>query len=250
MEIILPRLVLIFFIFYSTSLFSLESENKILSLNRTYIALGNRATPLKLEFAFRQRLFEESQLFIGYHQKTLWDINKDSSPILDTNYNPHLFYDLGECKEIYWTLGIFEHLSNGEEGNLSRGTNMSFINTYKIFFTQIAKIEISSKFFLTYKTDSASPDLNEYMGTWSLMTKISNFLPIIKNYHAVEFRLNPGGRYGTKFNKGHQEVNLFYQPSEKALHTFFAQFFTGKNESLIDYKTYHRSIRLGLSLTF
>lgn len=235
---------------FCTSLKALEAEKEVLSLNRNYVAIGDRVTPLKLEFGFRQRLFEDKELFLGYHQKSIWDVHSDSSPILDTNYNPHLYYSLGTKSEINWTLGIFEHLSNGGNKINSRGTNMSFLNAYKTLNFSFAGFELGAKIFVTYKTDEISPDLNEYLGTWSLMAKVFNFLPFIKNYHSFEVRLNSGGKYGEDFSKGNIEAGLYYQPSKKALHTLFIQFFSGRNESLIDYKTYHRSTRLGLSFAF
>jgi outer membrane phospholipase A len=237
-------------VLFCTSLYGIESEKEVLSLNRNYVAIGDKSTPLKLEFGFRQRLFEDGHLFFGYHQKSIWDVHSNSSPILDTNYNPHLYYDLGSWSDIHWNLGIFEHLSNGGGRALSRGTNMSFINAYKTLHYSDVGFEFGTKLFITYKTDEGSSDLNEYMGTWSLMAKVFNFVPILENYHSMEVRVNSGGKYGGDFSKGNVELAVYYQPFQKALHTLFVQVFSGRNESLVDYKTYHHSTRIGLSLVF
>jgi outer membrane phospholipase A len=167
--------------------------------------------------------------------------------VLDSNYNPHILYDLGFYKEIYWTLGLIEHLSNGGTGSRSRGTNMSFIHAFKsIAFTK-ARLDIGIKTFVSYKKDNGSPDVNEYMGTWALMIRLNNFLPL-ENYHAVEFRSNAGGKYGTKFSKGSNEISFYYQPTLDARFTIYSQVFSGRNEYLLDYKAYHRSARAGISL--
>lgn len=223
-------------------------EKEIISLNRTYLGLGDRSTPIKLELSFKHRLIEDNGLFIGYHQKSFWDINNGSSPVLDSNYNPHIFYDLGEYKDIHWTLGILEHLSNGGTNNRSRGTNMSFIHGYKTFTYSHFKLDVGAKLFASYKKDDGSPDINEYMGTWALMLRFKEFLPL-DTFHAFEYRTNAGGKYGTKYNNGSHEFSFFYQPSKKTLFTIFTQYFIGRNEYLLDYKSYHQAARVGISLT-
>lgn len=227
----------------------LEIKPEIINLDRTYLAIGDRSTPIKLEFSFKHRFFERGKFYFGYHQKSFWDINNRSSPVLDTNFNPHLLYDLGEHKDIYWTLGIFEHLSNGGLDDRSRGTNMSYIHAAKKLSYTSVKIDILAKAFISYKKDNDSPDITEYMGIWSAVFRFREFLPL-ENYHALEYRINSGGEFGTKLNKGNSEVSLYFQPAPKYLFNIYAQLFFGKNEYLLDYKVYHRSARIGIAFVY
>lgn len=233
-------------IFISNNLFALESEKEIISLNRTYLAIGDKSTPVKLELGFKHKLIDHSEFYIGYHQKSLWDINNGSSPVLDSNYNPHIYYNLGNYYNINWTLGILEHLSNGGSGERSRGTNMSFIHGYKEF----SHLDIGLKAFASYKKDNGSPDINEYMGTWALMLRFKNIIPFIGNYHAFEIRSNAGGKYGTKLSNGSNEFSIYYRPTVNANFNIYAQYFTGRNEYLLDYKTYHNKSRVGILLSY
>lgn len=166
--------------------------------------------------------------------------------MLDSNYNPHIYYKLGDYRGILWNLGILEHLSNGGSGNRSRGTNMSFIHGYKEF----PNLDIGFKIFASYKKDNGSPDMNEYMGIWAVMIKVKNILPFLENNHAFEIRSNAGGKYGTKLSKGSHEFGLYYNPSKTANFNIYAQYFLGRNEYLLEYKTYHRSARVGIALNF
>lgn len=230
-------------------IFASEKLSPILNLDRTYLAFGDRITPIKLEFSFNYRFFDEGKLYLGYHQKSFWDINNRSSPVLDTNFNPQLFYDLGEHKDIYWTLGIFEHLSNGGLDHRSRGTNMSYIHALKKLTLKKVKIDIMAKAFVSYKKDNDSPDINEYMGIWSAVLRFKEFLPL-ENYHALEYRINSGGEYGTDLDKGNSEFGFYYQPVKNALFNIYTQFFFGRNEYLLDYKIYHRSARIGIAFVY
>ena len=244
------KLISIFLvILFSLPLYAVEAENEILSLNKNYFAFGDKSTPIKLEFSFKHRLFETGQLYFGYHQKFIWDVNNGSSPILDSNYNPQIFYDLGRYQDIQWSLGLIEHISNGQSNDRSRGINMSFIQGYKSFIYSVATFDIGTKFFVSYKKDNGSPDINEYMGTWALMVRMKSFLPLSQK-HSIEYRTNAGGKYGTKFGKGQHEFNFYFQPTSDAQFSIFAQYFIGRNEYLLQYKTFHEATRIGISLLF
>ncbi|MFA6238024.1 MAG: phospholipase A [Bacteriovorax sp.] len=243
-QLLIPLIFLLSF--YSSLIYANNEKPEIISLDRTYLALGDRSTPIKLEFNFKHRFFEEGKLAFGYHQKSFWDINNRSSPVLDTNFNPHLYYDLGEYKDIYFNLGIFEHLSNGGLDDRSRGTNMSYLHALKNFSFFHVKVNIAAKVFVSYKIDNDSPDINEYMGIWSAKLRLNELFPF-ENHHALEYRINSGGKYGTKFNKGNNEFSFYYQPVKKSLFNIYAQLFFGRNEHLLDYKIYHRAARIGIS---
>lgn len=223
---------------------------EIFTQEKNYYAIGDKSVPSKLEFGFKYQLFNEQNWYFGYHQKTFWDINKNSSPVVDTNYNPQLFYHLGEYYGIFWNLGIFEHLSNGQTGVRSRGDNLSYLQMTKTIHYEKTELDYGVKVFISYRKDKGSPDVVDYEGIWRGFVRVKNFLSFYSLYHAIELRVSPGGAWGTNFSNGNLELNLYFLPHRNAKFNIFAQAFTGRNEFLLDYKEYHNNYRLGISPIF
>ncbi len=221
---------------------------KVITLGRTYFGMGDSHTPIKAEFVWEKQFFDNLPLHMAYHQKTLWDVNSGSSPVLDTNYNPMLYYALGDFMGWETTLGILEHLSNGQTGDRSRGINMSFINFFRTLKFGSQAFELGLKFYVSYKKDNGSPDIVDYEGIWKGSLNILNplrFMTSLENN--LELRVAPGGTWGQKFENGNFEASFKIFPSSKARFSIYSQFFTGRNEYLLDYKVYHRAIRLGIA---
>lgn len=208
--------------------------------------MGDRSTPIKAEIGVRYQLFDEGKLYFAYHHKTLWDINNGSSPVLDSNYNPSIFYHFGLFYQWRVNLGIIEHLSNGQVDEKSRGINMSFIQFMRNFSFDKATVDIGAKFFVSYKIDNGSADIVDYEGIWKALIRINNFLSFINFNHSFEVRLSPGGKWGTKFSNGNVEFGLKTRPIKNAHFSFYLQYFTGRNEYLLDYKVYHQYGRIGI----
>lgn len=217
-------------------------------MHRSHFLIGDRTVPIKAELGFDYQLFEEGRLFVGYHHKTLWDVNNGSSPVIDSNYNPSIFYSLGEFHQWEIHLGILEHLSNGQRGVNSRGTNMSYLHFLRSFIFNRLKVELGGKVFASYKIDNGSPDIVDYMGIWAGLMRVRNFASFINFDHSFEFRISPGGKWGTKFSNGNLELGLKMRPIRLSRFNFYLQYFSGRNEYLLDYKVYHQVGRLGISL--
>lgn len=229
--------------------FSIE-ESEIFTNHKNYIGLGDKANPTKLEFGLKYQVYEDEKLFFAYHQKTLWDINNGSSPVLDSNYNPQLYQSFGEHWGWFWNLGIIEHLSNGQTGDRSRGVNLSYLQMTRTFILNHGEVDIGFKFFVSYRKDNGSPDITDYEGIWRGFIRVKNFLSFYPLYHAVDFRVAPGGSWGTDFSNGNIELNLYAQPHRKAKFTIFGQVFSGRNEYLLDMRKYHQTYRLGVAANF
>ncbi len=244
------RKILCLLSFLTLSTQVLAESPDAFQLKRNYLAIGDRSTPIKAEFGFIFPAFKEGNLYLGYHQKSFWDINNGSSPVVDSNYNPQILYKLNEWKDIEWTLGILEHLSNGQTGNRSRGINMSTLQGIKRFKESWGELDLGLKLLATYKMDNGSPDMNNYFGPWAAIMRLKNFIPGLTLNHRFEVRYHSGGKSGTKFENGNLEGGVFLQPSQNALFDLYLQYFTGRNEYFLAYKEYHRNARLGLSFNF
>ncbi|MDH4468227.1 MAG: phospholipase A [Bacteriovoracaceae bacterium] len=240
----------LFFIFVTTlPSYGIEST-EIFTLHKNYLALGDKSTPVKFEFGFKYQFLQDVNLYFGYHQKTLWDINNGSSPVLDTNYNPQLFYSLGEHYGWFWNLGIIEHLSNGQTGSRSRGVNLSYLQMTKSISFERMEMDFGWKGFISYRKDDGSPDIVDYEGIWRGFVRLKNFLSFDPLYHAVELRVSPGGEWGSDFSNGNWELNFFFLPHASAKFTVFAQVFNGRSEYLLDNKEYHEAYRAGVAANF
>jgi outer membrane phospholipase A len=233
-------------------IFSIHStakvENEIITMDRNYFSVGSKAVPTKGELGFDYQLFEEGKLFLGYNHKTLWNIREPSSPVLDSNYNPSLFYSLGFIYEWEVNVGIFEHLSNGKNGQDSRGTNMSYLHFFRTFSLHNAKIDLAGKAFISYKKSDSNSDIVDYMGIWKGMIRLREFIPFLNFQHSFEIRLAPGGKWGTDFSNGHIELGLKLRPIKASRFDFYCQYFNGRNEYLLDYQQYQNVVRFGMSL--
>jgi outer membrane phospholipase A len=226
--------------------FDIRCED-IYDLDRSYFALGDSTTPIKAEFSFSKKFYDKLPLSFGYHHKTIWDVNKGSSPVVDSNYNPHLFYQFENVDKWQLTLGILEHLSNGQVDDKSRGLNMSYFHFGRVLNYSHLRVIFGFKIYISYKKDNGSEDIVNYNGIWkSRLTLLNpfNFLTLIT--HSLEFRFAPGGQWGTKVQNGNIEASLNFEPFSESNVKAFIQFFRGRNEYLLDYKVYHNALRIGM----
>ena len=239
-------LLTIFFIFshFATA----RVGNEIITMDRNYFSIGSKSVPTKGELGFDYQLFEEGKLFIGYNHKTLWNIREESAPVLDSNYNPSLFYSLGLFKEWEVNLGLFEHLSNGKSGQDSRGSNMSYLHFFRTFTFKKAKIDVATKAFVSYMLSDKNEDLVDYMGVWTGLIRFRDFLPLSRLKHSFEIRISPGGKWGADFSDGNIEIGLKIRPVHRSRFDFYCQYFNGRNEYLLNYKQYQNVLRVGVSL--
>ncbi|MCC5024430.1 MAG: phospholipase A [Candidatus Synoicihabitans palmerolidicus] len=108
-----------------------------------YFIYGPDTPAAKFQFSFKYRLSTLHQrtpaslpttLQFGYTQRSLWDIDGNSSPFYDTSYMPAVFIErLAAAPDeadygLSW-LGLqagFGHESNGRDGDVSRSYNKVF----------------------------------------------------------------------------------------------------------------------------
>jgi outer membrane phospholipase A len=71
--------------------------------------------------------------YIGYTQTSLWDLDSDSNPFVDTTYNPSVFWNkdsIWQTPDQKWFIGMnagVEHRSNGKDDEDSRSLNDFYI---------------------------------------------------------------------------------------------------------------------------
>lgn len=124
-----------------------QHESPINTYKTNYFSInnwpGNKSSQAKFQISMKFSvlkpdlyIFKRSYfpIYIGYTQKSLWNIGQPSAPFEETNYNPELFLDYQVNRTIYnrlklrnITVGLFEHESNGMSEADSRSWNRQYI---------------------------------------------------------------------------------------------------------------------------
>ena len=204
---------------------------------------GNRNARFQLSFKFRIFQPEDMRsrglidnLYFGYTQYSLWDLESPSAPFRDTSYRPSLFYylpDLGIHNSILSRMAIstgLEHESNGRDGAQSRGINTFFVEpTFTVGNLNDYQLRISPKVYAYLGPTSDNPDIGQYRGHADLKLAVGK-------PDGVEFSTTL--RKGTRNSSGSADSTLSY-PLAKLVPGMagylMASYFYGYGESLLTY---------------
>jgi len=218
---------------------------------------GNRNAKFQLSFKFH--IFQPDDmrsrglidnLYFGYTQFSLWDLQSPSSPFRDTNYRPSLYYylpDLGIHNSVLSRMSIatgVEHESNGRDGPQSRSLNMFFVQPTLTFGDlNDYQFRISPKVYTYIGSLSDNPDIGQYRGHTDL--KLALGKP-----DGIEFATTL--RKGTRSNTGSADSTLSYPIARLIPGTagyLMASYFYGYGESLLTYNQKATpQFRIGYSL--
>lgn len=143
-------------------------------------------TTARFQLSFKYRLFTPDQgddphfwdkLYLGYTQTSLWDLQGESRPFIDTTFNPSLFWlsdNVWTSKSENWRIGAsggIEHASNGKAGTDSRSVNDGFLQpSVNYRFNGGSTLSFSPKVKGYFALDSQNPDYADYAGyvDWNL----------------------------------------------------------------------------------
>jgi phospholipase A1 len=228
-----------------------------------YFIFGPDKPAAKFQFSFKYRLFRRdsapgtpnpslSGLFLGYTQRSVWDVTSYSSPFYDSSYMPELILQslapmktAGRGAGLQW-LGYqvsIQHASNGRAEPDSRSMNLIYVRPMLAFGKRDGWWLVFAPKLFAYIGDlSDNPDIARYQGygEYALMlTKNDNL------------SLSIMGRIGSHGDKGSLQVDLTY-PLKTQLGDFatyaLMQYFNGYGESLLGYNQKSSTVRAGLSL--
>lgn len=205
----------------------------------------------KLSLSLKVKVMENSDFYLAYSQLMFWELAEQSSPFKDVNYNPEIFYrKYVEDRPATWVdVGIFEHESNGQGGDDSRGWNRFYLlYSAEAFSWEEAKFYASFKAWIPYSTEETNEDINEYRGLWELNLTVASFLGESFDRSDLILRVYPGGRTGIDPTQGGQEVTLRLKGSsfKEFLPVFTIQYFNGYGESLLSYNQKESVWRVGI----
>lgn len=225
-----------------------------------YFLYGTEAPAAKFQLSFKYRLrsFDTGgetpprrTVQFGYTQRSLWDIEGDSSPFYDTSYMPSLFYEslspstpahAGGMTWMGFQIG-YQHESNGQNATDSRSLNTLFFRRGVMWGSPDDwHLLASPKLFVYVGGLSDNPDLDDYRGYAEWMVALAKGKGAALTYT---------GRAGKSLDHFTTQFDLTFPIRIKFLDfaTYFTlQYFNGYGESLRAYDQRTESLRAGFSL--
>lgn len=224
-----------------------------------YFDIGTRGqTTARFQISAKYRLFSPSgnrpatwgeNFYLGYTQTSLWDLQGDSMPFIDTTFNPSLFWlsdNMWQSENQSWRLGLntgVEHNSNGKAGDDSRSVNDAYIQPqFNYRFDGGSTLTFAPKVKAYFGVASENSDYADYAGRvdWNLRWAQDNGAVVSAMYRQGDQR-----RRTTQLD--------FAWPLQRTwlnmngyLHL---QYFNGYGETLLGYNQRNESqFRIGLSL--
>ncbi len=206
---------------------------------------------VSLKFPVWYNIFgDNGHLYFAYTNQSYWQVynQEHSSPFRETNHEPEALLLFNND----WKAAGFEnsflgfgvaHQSNGRSGSLSRSWN----RIYGLAIFDKGPFAFSAKVWWRLPEDPKktpedakgddNPDINKYMGNFELYGAYAY------EKHRFTLLLRNNLR---KENKGAVEVTYSYPLMGNI--RFYAQYFSGYGESLIDYNVDTNRIGIGVSI--
>ena len=232
---------------------------RISSNEPMYFAIGkNGDTNARFQLSFKFHILKPDNpasksfldnLYFGYTQLSIWDLEAQSAPFRDSNYRPSLFYyipDTGVRAGWFSSLGVaagIEHESNGKAGSDSRSINMVFVKPILTFGNPSEYHWTVAPKLYAYVEKNDNPDIQNYRGYMDLLVLWGK-----PNGWQVGATL----RKGMKRNYGSVDVQVTYPLGKLIPGTggyIWLGYFTGYGEDLLDYNRHSPSqVRIGYSV--
>ena len=226
-----------------------------------YVLAGSEVPNVKFQFSTKVPLLFPggpdqpdpvlSNLYFGYTQVSLWDIHEPGKAIIDTTFEPELFFAMQSppppvefqgfrASGVGLQLGV-QHESNGRAHEASRNANYFYLQPTLFFgYRQAVHGEVAVKGRTFFSTLHGNSDLEDFYGHVEL-------------FGAVRFgdglHVTATGRIGDDPGKGAIQLDVTYPLRRLRVDAYFhVQYFNGYTESLLDYREHHQALRLGVSL--
>jgi phospholipase A1/A2 len=227
-----------------------------------YFIYGPDAPGAKFQFSFKYRLLGDkarlddklpalSGLYIGFTQRSLWDIDAKSSPFFDTSYMPELMLESqrvvdpgaeGGFKFLGYQTGV-RHESNGKADPESRSLNIAYFRpVFAVGRLDSWNLIVAPRVFEYIVDVDNNPDIADYRGQFEITAILG------RNDRGA---LSLTGRLGQGAHKGSWQADLTIPVRFDKLFDFATyfqiQYWNGYGESLRDYNVRSDTIRAGFS---
>ena len=199
---------------------------------------------VKFQISFSQRLTKaelpfQSYLFLFYSQKAMWNVFEESLPFRDLNFNP----GIGLSKLIIRNgrfMGkvtfMFEHESNGRDGEASRSWNKI---THNISLYLDPRFMVHWKVWIPIVDGRQNKDILKYNGIFQ--TGAQYVSPNRRWVIDATFIKRKG--WDMSFNS---TINVGLRLNPRANQFLMLHFYDGYGENMLDYNKYHCRLRIGI----
>ncbi len=199
---------------------------------------------VKFQISVAQRLTKSTlpwhtYLYLFYTQKCFWNVLEESLPMTDLNFNPgigwakHLFV---KDRYIGKLMLVVEHESNGKDGDASRSWNRITLGANIMIDPQFM---VHGKAWIPIVDGENNRDILDYCGIYQIGTSV---MSANKRFGAAVILTKRRG-WNLNYNT---VVELSYRFSNNHNQYFFAQYYNGYGEGLLDYKQFHSQLRIGM----
>ncbi len=176
----------------------------------------------------------------AYTQQVWWQTYSKSAPFRETNYTPEIFMTIpSPWDNLKMVQFGYRHQSNGQDGYRSRSWNRFILSSFWQFKNLFLKTELwykvdedkkSEKFYQGINPNAQgddNPDINDYLGYGNIKLQYL--------YGKNQFGLQIRNNLKTEHNRGAVTLD-WSSPVYQSKNTYwYAKFFNGYGESLIDY---------------
>jgi outer membrane phospholipase A len=234
-----------------------------------FITGFSNATQVKFQLSVKVDLWPNPtshSAYFGYTQKSIWNLYALSSPFVDSNYNPELFYGyFMHYGGVFWKPGTIvpfvasarvgvEHESNGRDGTASRAWNRvyGYIQGGVYFGTDYFATLGLKAWAPPFAVDSDNADIVRYRG-YGEATLVYGYDPVSPTWWG-------GGQLGATYFHGasatlsRQGLEAFaeWRPaygvsSWRFTPYIYVQLFAGYGEYLLAYDQRETAFRAGIS---
>ncbi|VVE47813.1 phospholipase [Pandoraea eparura] len=232
---------------------------RISSNEPMYIAFGkNGDANARFQLSFKFHILKPDNptskafldnLYFGYTQLSVWDLEAESAPFRDSNYRPSLFYyvpDTGARASWFSSLGFaagFEHESNGKAGTDSRSINTLFVKPIFKFGNPAEYHWTVAPKLYAYVEKKDNRDIQDYRGYLDLLVLWGK---------PNGWQIGATLRKGMKRNYGSVDLQVTYPLGKLIPGTggyLWLGYFTGYGEDMLDYNRHSPSqVRIGYSV--
>ncbi len=235
-------------------------RNALSPYEPVYFAVGTRdGTNARFQISAKYRLLQppvdrpaafHENVYLGYTQTSIWDLDSPSKPFYDTTYNPSVFWmkeNVWQSPSQRWFVGLnagVEHQSNGRDGDESRSFNAFYAQPALNYrFDGGSTLSVAPRLRKYFAIASENPDIADFRGRvdWRLAWTQDDGAMI-----SGLWRNGRGGRDSYQVDLAWPLRDTWFSRLNGYLHV---QYVNGYGESLLDYNTRQPDqFRVGLML--
>lgn len=223
-------------------------SDRIYQSDYFYFISGDPNT--KVNFSIGYELFKKFDIDLEYNQTMFWELQKKSKPFNDINFNPKIIKRKKISKNLIVDIGLYEHHSNGVDGQKSRSYDSTYVFPKYIIRNNKFTLYIGSKLRGFYRLSDFNRDIDNFLGYIEVSSSFSYILNQNTDHSfKINYSTSPGGTYDDLYQYGYHKLDIIYDTGKNGLpFNIHGQIYSGFGESLLNYNREQKSYRIGVSI--